>query len=67
MKNNHQLGVPTVVQWVKDPTLSLQRLRLLLGAGLIAPCPKTFHTLQAQQNKQTKNKQKNHQQSSLVV
>ena len=40
-----------VVQWVKDPALSLQRLGSLLWCGF-SPCLRNFHMLNAgQKNK----------------
>ena len=37
-------GAPVVAQWVKDPALSLQRLRLLLWYGF-DPWPRNFYML----------------------
>ena len=46
-------GSSLAAHWVKDPALSLQRLRLRLWHGL-NPCPWKFHMLQACPKKKKK-------------
>ena len=47
---NRNVWSPLVVQWVKDPALSLPPLRSLLWCRF-DPWPENFHMLQAQQPK----------------
>ena len=50
-------GSSFVGQWVKDPALPLQQLRLLLWLGF-SSWPGDFHMLQVQQNENKREREK---------